>query len=93
MWTVVQFELRSQGYRTAFDLLAGAGFAPHRRPGPGSREPFPAAVVRDLLQDPAVVTRVVFDALDAAGLEPVGVVAAHVRVGRASRDGAALAPA
>jgi choline dehydrogenase-like flavoprotein len=93
MWTVVQFELRSPEYRTAFDVLAGAGFAPHRRPGDGSGGPFPAAVVRDLFQDPAVVTRAVFEALDEAGLAPVAVAAAHVRVGADGRGGAALAPA
>jgi hypothetical protein len=92
MWTVVQFELRSQEYRTAFELLAGAGFVPHRRPGAGSRGPFSAAVVRDLFQDPAVVTRAVFEALAAAGLAPLAVSAAHVDVGRAARGGAALAP-
>ena len=83
MWTVVRFELRrASGYRSAFELLAGAGFFPHRRPSAGSAEPLPAAVVRDLLQDPAVVTRAVFEALDTAGLAPVGVAAAHVQVAR-----------
>jgi hypothetical protein len=92
MWTVVQFELRSPGYRTAFDLLAGAGFVPHRRPGAGSGGPFPAAVARDLFQDPAVVTRAIFEALDDAGLSPVAVAASHVHVGGHVRGGAALAP-
>ncbi len=92
MWTVVQFELRSPGYRTAFELLAGAGFAPHRRPGDGSPGPFPAAVVRDVFQDPAVLTRAIFEALDEAGLAPVAVMAAHVDVGREGRVGTALAP-
>jgi hypothetical protein len=93
MWTVVQFELSSARYRTAFDLLAGAGFVPHRRPGADAGDPFSAAVVRDLFQDPAVVSRAVFEALHEAGLDPVAVSAAHVRVGRTVRDGAALAPA
>jgi hypothetical protein len=92
MWTVVQFELRSPGYRVAFDLLAGAGFVPHRRPGAGSGGPFSAAVVRDLFQDPAVVSRAIFEALDEAGLSPVAVAASHVHAGRDTRGGAALAP-
>jgi hypothetical protein len=50
-------------------------------------------VVGDLFQDPAVVTRAVFEALALAGLEPVAVSAAHVEVGRSVRGGAALAPA
>jgi hypothetical protein len=93
MWTVVQFEIRSRDYRTAFDLLGGAGFVPHRTPATESQEPFPAAVVRDLFQDPAVITRAVFEALDQAGLAPVAVAAAHVEVVRAARGGAPLAPA
>jgi hypothetical protein len=92
MWTVVQFSLRSPDYRTAFALLAGAGFAPHRRPAAASDGAFPAAVVRDLFQDPAVVTRAVFEALDQAGLGPVAVSAAHVDVNRTARGGPALAP-
>jgi hypothetical protein len=96
MWTVVRFELRrASDYGTAFALLAGAGFAPHRRPAPEAPDaslPFPAAAVRDLFQDPAVVTRAVFEALDEAGLSPVGVAAAHVDVGRGARRPAALAP-
>ena len=92
MWTVVRFELsRPSGYAAAFEILAGAGFAPHRRPATPAAGPFPAAVVRDLFQDPAVVTRAVFESLDEAGLAPVGVAAAHVDVAgpRARR---ALAP-
>jgi hypothetical protein len=93
MWTVVRFGLRrGRDYRAAFELLAHAGFAPHRRPGPEEAEPFPAAAVRDLFQDPAVVSRAVFEALDEAGLSPVGVAAAHVDVGRGARRRAALAP-
>jgi hypothetical protein len=93
MWTLVQFELASSDYRTAFEVLGGAGFVTHRRPGPGAPEVFPAAVARDLFQDPAVVTRAVFEALDQAGLAPVAVAAAHVDVGRVSRGGTALASA
>jgi hypothetical protein len=92
MWTVVRFELRrASDYRAAFDLLAAAGFAPHRLPAPDSAEPFPAAVVRDLFQDPAVVGRAVFEALDEAGLSPIGIASAHVDVGRGVRRRAALA--
>lgn len=83
MWTIVRFELRgTREYGEAFALLRAAGFLPHRRPGAGAAEPLPAAVVRDLLQDPAVVTRAVFEALADAGLSPVGVAAAHVDVGQ-----------
>ncbi len=93
MWTVVRFELNDlEDYATAFGMLARAGFAPHRRPGSAGPGPLPAAVVRDLFQDPAVVTRAVFDALDAAGLSPVGVSAAHVDVGGRRPRRAALAP-
>jgi hypothetical protein len=93
MWTIVRFGLRRSGdYRAAFELLAGAGFVVHRRPAPDAEEPFPAAAVRDLLQDPAVVGRAIFEALDAARLSPVGVAASHVDVGRGARRRAALAP-
>jgi len=93
MWTVVRFELRDTcDYRRAFDLLACAGFGAHRRPAAAGAEPLPAAVVRDLFQDPAVVTRAVFEALCEAGLRPVGVAAAHVDVARAARRHPALAP-
>lgn len=92
MWTVVQFELGASDYRTAFEVLRGAGFVPHRRPGPAPAGPFPAAVARDLFQDPAVVTRAVFEALAEAGLAPVAVAGAHVSVGRAARGGTVLAP-
>lgn len=92
MWTVIQFALRSADYRTAFELLAGAGFAPHRRPAGDPGASFPAAVVQDLFQDPAVVTRAVFEALDEAGLGPVAVAAAHVDVGGRARSRTALAP-
>jgi hypothetical protein len=50
-------------------------------------------VARDLFQDPAVVTRAVFEALAEAGLGPVAVAAAHVGVLRPVRGGSALAPA
>jgi hypothetical protein len=83
MWTIVRFGLRSDGdYRAAFDLLAHAGLQPHRSPDAAGAEPFPAAVVADLFQDPAVVSRAVFDGLHDAGLGPVAVCAAHVDVSR-----------
>jgi hypothetical protein len=92
MWTVVRFGLRGAGdYGAAFELLARAGFAEHRRPAPDAPGPFPAAAVRDLFQDPAVVSRAIFEALDEAGLAPLGVTAAHVDVGRGARRRAALA--
>ena len=92
MWTIVRFALRRDlDYRPAFELLAGAGFRPHRTPGAADEDAFPAAVVADLFQDPAVVTRAVFEGLLEAGLRPVGVAAAHVDVGRARRAPGALA--
>ncbi|HEX9398786.1 MAG TPA: hypothetical protein VF912_01655 [Anaeromyxobacter sp.] len=92
MWTIVRFALRRDpDYRAGFDLLAHAGFQPHRTPGAEPEDAFPAAVVADLFQDPAVVTRAVFEALHEAGLRPVGVAAAHVDVARAHRGAAALA--
>lgn len=93
MWTVVRFELATPDYPTAFALLRGAGFAPHRQPRDGAPEPLPAAVVQDLLQDPAVVTRAVFEALEQARLVPVAVAAAHVDLRPPRRGRAALAPA
>jgi hypothetical protein len=91
MWTIVRFELLAERhYGEAFALLRAAGFQPHRRPAPGAPA-LSAAVVRDLLQDPAVVSRAVFEALADAGLEPLGVAAFHVDVGRAPRGTRALA--
>ena len=92
MWTIVRFALRRDlDYRPAFDLLAGAGFQPHRTPGAGGEDAFPAAVVADLFQDPAVVTRAIFEGLFEAGLGPVAVAAAHADVGRARAASGALA--
>jgi hypothetical protein len=92
MWTIVRFALRRDpDYRDALDLLAHAGFQRHRAPGDGDGEAFPAAVVADLFQDPAVVTRAVFEALAEAGLRPVGVAAAHVDVARPRRGAGSLA--
>jgi len=91
MWTIVRFELLAERrYGEAFSLLRAAGFQPHRRPVPGAA-PLPAAVVRDLFQDPAVVSRAVFEALADAGLAPMGVAASHVDVGRVRRGTRALA--
>jgi hypothetical protein len=87
MWIIVRFELgRVRDYGAAFELLRHAGFQPHRRPSGGEAAAFPAAVVADVLQDPAVVTRAVFTGLQDAGLLPIGVTAAHVDVGRAARE-------
>jgi hypothetical protein len=94
MWTIVRFALRTEeDYRPAFDLLGHAGFQRHRAPGGGGGcGTFPAAVVADLFQDPAVVTRAVFVGLQDAGLGPVAVAASHVEVARAPRAPRALAP-
>jgi hypothetical protein len=90
MWTVIRLVLHGEdarAYRTAGDLLRGAGFADPAaaEPGPGRR------VVADLLQDPAVVARAVFEALAEAGLRPVWVSGSQVdvRLGRARRGAAA----
>jgi hypothetical protein len=94
MCTIVRFALLSEGdYRPAFDLLAHAGFHLHRTPATADGEPLPAAVVADLLQDPAVITRAVFEGLHDAGLRPVAVIASQVDVARAPRAASALAPA
>jgi hypothetical protein len=91
MWTIVRYALlREADYRPALDILAHAGFQLHRTPDAGGREPFPAAVVADLFQDPAVVSRAVFEGLHEAGLEPVGVSAAHVDVARRASPPRAL---
>jgi hypothetical protein len=91
MWTIIRFELRAERhYGEAFTLLRAANFQPHHQPSPGASA-LPAAVVGDLFQDPAVVSRAVFEALADAGLAPVAVAAAHVDVGRAPRGTRALA--
>ncbi len=79
MWTVIRFVLGDEaGYPTAFELLRGAGFREHRgSDSPGVREVFPAAAVADVFQDPAVVTRAVFEALAAARLRPIAVTGSH----------------
>lgn len=83
MWTIVRFALDRGGdaYQGAFDLLARAGFerCGELLPG-GVEEPvLPAAVVADVVQDPAVVSRAIFDALGAAGLRPVAVTGCRAR--------------
>jgi hypothetical protein len=94
MWTLVRFSLRHGGdYRAAFDLLAPAGFRLYRRPEDGGAGPFPAAVVSDAFQDPAAITRAVFEGLVGAGLAPVGVSACRVGVPLAEAPRRALARA
>jgi len=75
MWTVIRFTLSdTSGYPTAFEILRHAGFRAHRAPdSPGACGVFPAAVVAEVLQDPAVVTRAVFQAFAEARLRPVAV--------------------
>lgn len=78
MWTIVRFGLRAGGdYRAAFELLAPAGFLPHQGPGESEPGPFPASLAADTSQDPAAVTRAVFEGLARAGLGPIGVAACH----------------
>lgn len=87
MWTVIRFALTSAEpcrYRAAFELLGRCGFQPHRRPGDGGCQILPASVVADLFQDPAVVSRAIFEALASARLSPLMVTGSHVEVrGRA----------
>jgi hypothetical protein len=95
MWTVIRFALSSAEpgpYRAAFDLLGRSGFQPHRRPGDGACDVLPASVVADLLQDPAVVSRAIFEALAGARLRPVMVTGAHVEVRGRARPEPPVAP-
>jgi hypothetical protein len=86
MWTIVRFALPRKGdYRTAFQILAHAGFQLHRTPDEAEDEALPASVVADLFQDPAVVSRAVFEGLHEAGLGPVGVGALHADLARSGR--------
>jgi hypothetical protein len=90
MWTIIRFALHGEdarAYRVAFELLREAGFTPHRTPaaerrGHAAGEALPAAVVSDLFQDPAVVSRAVFEALQEAHLRPVAVTGCHVEMRR-----------
>lgn len=92
MWTIVQFALRrDDDYDPAFEILANAGFQPHRKPERVAEDPFPAAVVGDVFHDPAVITRAVFGGLYEAGLLPVAVAACHVDVAGAAAAPRALA--
>jgi hypothetical protein len=96
MWTLIRFALNSDDtgpYRAAFELLGEAGFVRHQSPDDaGAEATFPAAVVADVPEDPAVVSRAVFDALAAARLRPIMVTGCHLR-GRAVRREPALASA
>jgi hypothetical protein len=92
MWTLVRFALTDaaeDGYRDAYDILARAGFQPYR--APAASEVLPAAVVADLLQDPAVVSRAIFEALSAGGLGPMMVTGCQVGPGADRRGDRALA--
>jgi hypothetical protein len=94
MWTVIRFALSSAEpgrYRAAFELLGRSGFQPHRRPGE-AREVLPASVVADLFQDPAVVSRAIFEALAEARLGPVMVTGSHVDVCARAHPGPPVAP-
>ncbi|WP_041448381.1 hypothetical protein [Anaeromyxobacter sp. Fw109-5] len=93
MWTVIRFALSSAEparYRDAFELLGRSGFQPHRRPGE-AREILPASVVADVFQDPAVVSRAIFEALADARLGPVMVTGSHVDVCAHARPGPPVA--
>ena len=94
MWTIVRFALRREkDYAAAFEILRHAGFLPRHRPATGEQGTFPAAVVANVLQDPAVITRAVFEGLEEAGLLPVAVAACHVNVAEPAAAPRALASA
>jgi hypothetical protein len=88
MWMLFRFSLcgGERAYRDALEILRGAGF---QRAGGGdvldAEAPFPAAVVADVRNEPADVTRAIFSALREAGLRPVGVSGAAI-AGPASPD-------
>lgn len=92
MWTIVRFALTDAAedrYRDAYEILSRAGFQPHR--APAASEVLPAAVVADLLQDPAVVSRAIFEALSEGGLGPMMVTGCRVGPGADRRGERALA--
>jgi hypothetical protein len=84
MWTLIRFALaEGTGYGTAFEILRQAGFRVHQVPdSPRACSAMPAAVVADVLQDPAVVSRAVFEALAEARLRPVAVAGCEIGLGR-----------
>jgi hypothetical protein len=76
MWTIIRFALAdAAGYAKAFEILGHAGFRAHRAPDSprACTATLPAAVVGEGPQDPAVVSRAVFEALAEARLRPVAV--------------------
>ncbi len=87
MWTIVRFTLSdASGYPKAFEVLRHAGFRSHRGPdSPRACDVFPAAAVADVLQDPAVVARAVFEAFLEARLRPVAVTGCEVAPARRAR--------
>jgi hypothetical protein len=84
MWTLIRFALaEGAGYGTAFEILRLAGFRAHQVPdSPRACSAMPAAVIADVLQDPAVISRVVFEALAEARLRPVAVAGCEIAPGR-----------
>jgi hypothetical protein len=95
MWTIIRFTLSGADetrYRTAFELLRRAGFREHHvADSPRRCAAFPAAVVGDVLQDPSVVARTIFETFAEARLSPVMVSGSHVRPSRRPSPGAPLA--
>jgi hypothetical protein len=91
MWTLIRFTLaEGGGYGTAFEILRQAGFRAHQAPdSPQECSAMPAAVIADVLQDPAVISRAVFEALAEARLRPVAVAGCEIAPVR--RRAAALA--
>jgi hypothetical protein len=79
MWTIFRFALSDadpRAYEEAYEILEGAGFS--RAPeepleGPRGDPPFPAAVMADVRQGTAAVTRAIFDRLGEARLRPLAV--------------------
>jgi hypothetical protein len=91
MWTIIRFALADgAGYGKAFEILRHAGFRAHRvSDPPRACTVLPGAVVGEALQDPALVSRAVFEALAEARLRPVAVTGCQVPLAR--RRDAALA--
>jgi hypothetical protein len=80
MWTIFRFALSSadrRAYDDAYAILTSAGFVRPREAGePPCATAFPAAVLAYVRDDPAVVTRSIFEVLGEARLRPLGVMGA-----------------
>jgi hypothetical protein len=99
MWTIFRFALSDadpRAYEEAYEILEGAGFSRAPDPVAGRRgvAPFPAAVMADVRQDTAAVTRAIFDRLGEARLRPLAVTGCRARSRRrAARAAPGSSPA